>query len=228
MSKSHLKRLIAPKTWLLLRKQFKFITKANAGPHSTRFSLPVSFVLKQIGFASSTKEAKIILNTKSVLVNGRRVKDFRFPVGLMDVIVLSDVKGFYRIVLDDKGRLRVLPVKESDAGIKLCRVNNKTVVSKGRLQVNFNDGSNLFSDSKEISTGDTVVMDLKSKSIKDILKMCKGALVLLVGGRHMGSFGTIQDVKDNVVVVKCNNMVFNTEKRFVFAVGKDKEVVQLR
>lgn len=228
MSKMHLKRIVAPKTWILSRKDNKFVTRPCAGPHSVAFSIPVSFLLKEVGFASTTNEAKKILNNKVVLVDGRRIKDSKFPVGLMDTVSVKDVSGFFRVVLDEKGRLKILPVKESEVNIKLCRVNNKTMVRKNKLQINLFDGKNILSDDNKIKTCDSVVLELPSQKIKDVLKFEKGALVLLVGGSHMGSFGVIDGIKENVIAIKSDNLKFNTQRRFVFVVGRDKEVVQLR
>lgn len=228
MSKLHLKRIITPKTWLLRRKQYKYITRPSSGPHSFKFSIPMSFFMKEIGFASSTKEVKKILNSKQVLVDGRRVKKVDFPVGLMDSINIKDVNGFYRIVLDEKGRLKIIEIKESETNVKLDRVDNKTMVKKAKLQFNLFDGKNILTDKKDINTGDTLVLELPSNKIKNVLKFEKGSLALLIGGRHIGNFGVIQDIKNNIIKIKTDKTEFNTQKRFVFVVGKDKEAVQLK
>ncbi len=228
MTKLHLKRIVAPKTWLLLRKHNKYITRPSAGPHSFNFSIPMSFFLKEIGFASTTKEGKKILNNKVVLVDGRRIKDIKFPVGLMDSINIKDVNGFYRIILDEKGRLKILEIKESEVNTKLSRVNNKTAVKKAKIQLNLSDGKNILTDNKDIKTADTLVLELPSQKIKTVLKFEKGSLALLIGGRHMGSFGVIEDIKNNIIKIKSDKLTFNTQKHFVFVVGKDRGAVQLK
>lgn len=228
MSKLHLKRMVVPKTWVLLRKENKFVTRPSAGPHSFKFSIPIALLLKEIGYASSTKEAKKILNNKVVLVDGRRIKESKFPVGLMDTVNIKEVDGFFRVVLDEKGRLKILSIKESETNTKLCRVNNKKVISKARLQLNLFDGKNILTGNKDIKTCDTVVLELPSLKIKNVLKFEKGAFALLTGGSHMGSLGVVEVIKDSTVLFKSDGNKFNTEKRFVFVVGKDKEVVQLK
>ncbi|MBN1645049.1 30S ribosomal protein S4e [Candidatus Woesearchaeota archaeon] len=228
MTKSHLKRIVAPKTWILLRKQNKFITRPSPGAHSMKFSIPLSFLLKEIGLASTTAEAKKILNTKTVLIDGRRVKNIKFPVGLMDTVNIKDVNGFFRIVLDIKGRLKILGIKENEVSTKLSRVNNKTVIKKSKLQLNLFDGKNILADDKEIKTGDSLVLELPSQKIKSVLKFEKNAFVLLIGGRHIGQLGFIDDFKESFVKIRSEKNNFNTQKRFVFVVGKDKEVVQLK
>ncbi|MBW2968505.1 30S ribosomal protein S4e [Candidatus Woesearchaeota archaeon] len=228
MSKQHIKRLTVPKTWVLLRKEHKFVTRPNPGPHSFKFSVPVSLVLKELGYASSTKEARKILNSKSILVDGRRIKDVKFPVGLMDTVNIKDVAGFFRMVLDVKGRLKILPIKESETSVKLSRVNNKKIVSKNRIQLNLFDGKNILTDKKDIKTSDSLMLKLPSLGIEDVLKFEKNAFVLLIGGRHMGVFGSIEGIDDKKIKIKSDTKTFLAEKRFCFVVGKDKEVVQLK
>lgn len=228
MSKTHLKSIVAPKTWVLHRKENKFVTKPCAGPHSLKFSLPLSFLLKGTGFASTTREAKKILNTKIVLADGRRIKNSKFPVGLMDTVSIKDVASFFRIVLDEKGRLRVLPIKESETALKLCRVNNKTVIKNNKLQLNLFDGKNILTEKKDIRTGDSVLLELPGQKIKNVLRFEKGMYALLIGGSHMGGFGVIEDIQGRVVTMISDKTKFNTRKEFVFVVGKDKEVIQLK
>lgn len=226
MSKLHLKKIVAPKTWFLPRKQSKFITRPNAGSHSFKFSLPMSFFLKEIGFASTTNEAKKIVNNKNVLVDGRRVKDVKFPVGLMDSITIPDINGFFRIGLDEKGRLKIISIPEAETKIKLCRVNNKTIIKNKKLQINLFDGNNILSEDNSIKTGDSVVLELPSLKVKEILKFEKGAYALLISGKHMGYFGVIENITGNKISINSNNIKFDTLKQSIFVVGK--EVIQLK
>ncbi|MBD3361944.1 30S ribosomal protein S4e [Candidatus Woesearchaeota archaeon] len=226
MSKLHLKRIITPRTWFLPRKQTKFITRPNSGPHSFKFSFPMSFFLKKTGFASTTNEAKKILNVKTVFVDGKRIKDAKFPVGLMDSVNIKDAKGFFRVVLDEKGRLKILSIPEAETKIKICKVNNKTMIKNKKIQINLFDGKNVLTEDASIKTGDSVVLELPSLKIKNVLKFEKGASVLMIGGRHMGSFGVIEKIENKKLIVKSGQDTFDTEKRFVFVIGK--EVVQLK
>jgi small subunit ribosomal protein S4e len=102
------------------------------------------------------------------------------------------------------------------------------MVKKAKLQLNLFDGKNILTDNKDINTGDTLVLELPSQKIKNVLKFEKGSLALLIGGRHIGNFGVIEDIKDNIIKIKSDKSTFNTQKRFVFVIGKDKEVVQLK
>ena len=60
----HLKSYAAPKSWTLLRKITKWILRPQPGKHPLERSLPVGILLKQLGIAQTTREAKKIVNNK--------------------------------------------------------------------------------------------------------------------------------------------------------------------
>ena len=65
---------------------------------------------------------KYILNNKTVLVDGKKRKDYRYPVGLFDVITFEDTKESYRVVLDEKGKIAVVKAKEGTSKLAtVCR-----------------------------------------------------------------------------------------------------------
>ena len=86
MSKNHLKSINAPKSWVILRKENKFVAHPSPGPHSMVSSIPICSILKEFGLSSNLRETKSILNSGFVSVDGRVVKDKSFPVGFMDVV----------------------------------------------------------------------------------------------------------------------------------------------
>lgn len=227
MSKGHLKKIVSPRTWLLARKENMFVIRPLPGSHSMDFSLPLGLLLKEKGFGATAREIKKIINTKNVLVDNRRVKNPKYGVGLLDVVCVKETKDYFRIVLDAKGRLKILTINESDSKVKPCRVNNKTAVKGNKVQLNLFDSRNILSDDKDIKTGDSVLIDLASNKISGVLKFEKGAFVMLTGGHHMGRLGIIKDIAENVVVVESEGIKFNTEKHLVFVVGKNKEAVKL-
>ena len=89
----HLKRLNAPKSWTILRKTTKYIAKPLPGAHALGESMPIGLVLKQLGHAQTTAEAKKILHAHPVLVDGKRVLDPKSPVGILDSIALPTTNG---------------------------------------------------------------------------------------------------------------------------------------
>ena len=62
MVKRHLKRLNAPKSWDILRKQLKFIVRANPGPHNKKTSVALGVLIRDVlGYAKTSKEVKFML-----------------------------------------------------------------------------------------------------------------------------------------------------------------------
>ncbi len=61
-------------------------------------------------------------------VDGKIVTDYKFPVGLMDVVTLKKANQSYRMLIDYKGRLKLVPIEENEAGWKLARIDGKTTV----------------------------------------------------------------------------------------------------
>ena len=48
MPKNHLKPQKAPKTWVIKRKNVRFITRPKPGAHEMSFSMPLNLIFKNI------------------------------------------------------------------------------------------------------------------------------------------------------------------------------------
>lgn len=204
--KSHMKRTAAPASWHILRKTTAFITNVAAGPHSKKRSMPISVWLRELGFAATRREAKKILLNKVILIDGRRVKDPKFPLGLFDVLSIPDVKKHYTIDHDTKGRLKINEIKDADAKQKTCQIVGKTVLKGNKIQLNMFDGKNIIVDKSEHKVGDSVVIELPSQKIKTHLPLKKGAAIELIGGSHIGTKGTVEKVEGQ-------RLWYNTDKK---------------
>jgi small subunit ribosomal protein S4e len=100
MATSYLKRLNAPKTWKIKRRGISFISRPNPGPHKMELCLPLNIILRDmLCHAKTTKEVKMIVNAKEITVNGKVVKEIKYPVGLFDVLQISKLDETYRIML---------------------------------------------------------------------------------------------------------------------------------
>lgn len=223
----HLKRLNAPKSWVILRKTTKYIAKPLPGAHKLSESMPIVLVLKQLGHAQTSAEAKKLLNAHHVLVDGRRVKDLKAPVGLLDSISLPSSNEYYRITVDEKERLQLVPIPKTEAILKLCKVVNKTMVAGGKTQFNLNDGRNILADSKTANTGDTLMIEVPSQKILQRIPLEKGVLVFLLGGKHIGTFGTVEKIENDEITFMQNGRAIVTAKKYALVVGKDKPLITI-
>ena len=228
MAKNHLKRVSAPASWLIGRKEGKMIARPK-GSFSFEMGMPLITALKDIlGLVKTRKEGKLVLNTKSILVNGKRRKDEKFMIGLMDIVGISDLGRSYRVLLDRKGSLRLVPLSDSEASVKLCRVIGKRAVKGGKVQLSLHDGRSLLGreELSEHKAGDTVVLELPSNKIAQHIKLENGCQAYLIGGSHVGCTGVGEHVlgdERGKVIIRIGDDVVESAKRFVFAIGKGEQ-----
>ena len=222
MTKNHLKRIAAPSTWKIKRKKHIWITRPR-GPHKLENMISINTLLRDIlKYAKTAKEVRDIIFKKGILVDGRRIKDVKYGVGLMDIITLPVLKESYRVILDKKGKLALIGVDEKT---KLCRIIGKTVLNK-EVQLNLFDGKNIIIEKDNYKVGDTVEIELSSKKIKEHIKFEPGNCCYIIGGSYVGEVGTIKSIEKNVIDVKTQDREFKTAKRYVFMVGKEKPLIK--
>ncbi|AKB12911.1 SSU ribosomal protein S4E [Methanosarcina thermophila] len=228
---THQKRLAIPKSWKVGKKGYKWVSTTRPGPHSKARSLPLGIIIRDIlKLVDNSREGKRILSEGKVLVDGIPRKDLRFPVGLFDVISLPLINETYRVLQDEKGRLTLYKLSETNVN-KLCRINNKTILKGGKVQLNLNDGANILG-SNEYSTKDSLILSVPDKKIIKHLKFKVGNLAMVVGGQHSGEIGTIKEIKEvkssrhNTVAIS-GETDFETIEDYVFVIGEDKPEIRL-
>ena len=193
----HLKRMVAPSSWRLARKEETFITKTRAGPHNAG-ALPITVWLRdRMGLAQTMKEVKLILSSRSVLVNGRPCRDPRMGIGIFDIISIPKTDQHYRVLLDKKGRIITVPVDGDAAKTRLARVAKKTVVTGGKVQLNLAHGANILADDHSVKAKDSVVLSLEPENrfaLVDHFPFAVGNMAMVIGGRHAGRIGRITEI----------------------------------
>jgi len=226
-----MKRLTAPRSWPVPRKTHYWIAKPSPGPHGTEESMPVVVVLRDLlQLADTAKEAKHILNNQDVLVDGRVVSDYEFPVGLMDVVSIPKINQHYRMLLDRKGKFRLVKLTEGNQGWKLCRIEGKATVPGGKTQLNLHDGRNILVAKDSYKAGDVLKIELPGQKILDTYKLTKGNTALIIGGSNVGELEVIEDyvvkraTAPNLVKFKDGKL---TVKNNVFVVGTKAPEIEL-
>lgn len=229
MVKRHLKRLTAPRSWKIKRKGITFVTRPKPGMHSKKNSTSINVVLRDmLEYAKTTRDVKMILADKGVLVDKKQIKDHRFSVGVMDIIEIPKINKCFRVLLNKKGNICLVEIKADETKIKLCKIVEKTVIKKGKIQLNLNDGRNIIIDKNNYKTGDTLVIQFPEKKIKEHLKFEKGSSVYLSGGKHKGESGIAEEIKGSMIKVKPKSgEIFETSKKFAFVIGKEKPIITL-
>ncbi len=230
MAKAHIKRLAAPKSWPINRKTNVWVLRSNPGSHSFETSMPAGLILKEIlNYVKTTKETKYVINEGKVSVNGKVIKKQKFPVGILDVITIG--KDNYRIIINTKGKLIPIKIKNDEAKLLLKRVENKTSLKGKKTQINFSEGSNLLSEEK-YSTGDTVIFS--DNKVKDHIKLEKGVMCYILAGKQVGKTGLVKEIiqkkglQPAKIIFTQGKEDFETLRNYVFVVGKTKPLVTLQ
>lgn len=224
---SHLKRFFAPKTWVVKRKGIKFVLRPSPGMHSLKLGLPLTILFRDLlGYANNLREVKHILLNNNVLVDGVRRKEYKFLVGIFDVIEIKETKELFRVIFDKK-KIGLSKIEKNEANLKPCKIIGKKKIGK-KIQLNLYDGKNLLVDKDIYKVGDTVVIELPKNRIKNHLKLEKGNLIYLFGGKHIGLFGSIEDISGNKIKYKSSEGVFETLKDYAFVIGTGKPIVTIK
>jgi small subunit ribosomal protein S4e len=236
-----LKRNPAPRFWPLHRKEFKWVVKPSSGPHSLEKCLPLSVLLRDIlGAAKTRKEAKMIISQGNVYVDGNVRRKDDFPIGLMDVISISALNKFFRVMPFKKG-LFLNPISQEEASFKLCRVENKTIVKSGNVEVALHDGSNIIvktvnaeSPQGIYETFDTLKLSLPERQVVSQLKTREGNLAVITGGKNIGKQGRIVEIEKTEAKKRRNALVvieddkgnrYQTILDFVFSIGATQPLI---
>jgi small subunit ribosomal protein S4e len=240
---ARLKRKPAPRFWPIHRKELPWIVKPSSGPHSLQNCLPLTLVLRDIlGVAQTRREAKMILTQGKVQVDGKVRRKDDFPVGLMDVISISDMNKYYRVMPSHKG-LVLNPISKEEANFKLVRVEDKTTVKNG-MQIALHDGSNMLvkvadpKNPKEVTydTFDVLKITYPEKQVALSLKTKEGNLAVITGGKNIGKQGKIVEIEKTeakkrrqalVVVEDAQGVRYQTILDFIFSIGEAEPLIGL-
>lgn len=235
MVKNHLKRINAPKSWPVKRKSDVFITRPNTGAHGFNYGMAISTLFKEVmGVCKTTKEVANVINHKNILVDGKKIKDTSYNVGLYDAITVEGSKENFRVLFNEYGKLAVVSVDEKDVKLKPCKIISKSVIKGGKVQLNLYDGKNVIVDKDVYAVGDTVVLELSSMKIKEHVKFDKDAFVQITDGKNAGKYGQIVEVnhfdtnqRDLVVFKTSEGEEISTVKSYAFVLGAKKSVISL-
>lgn len=228
--RKHLKRLAAPKHWMLDKLTGTWAPRPSPGPHKLRECLPLLIFLRnRLKYALTYKEVKLILMQRLVKVDGKIRTDSTYPAGLMDVISIEKTNENFRLIYDVKGRFAVHRITTDEAQFKLCKVKKVQTTAKNVPVVVTHDGRTIRYPDPHIKVNDTVKLDLTTGKITGYLKFETGHRVIITGGRNMGRIGVIthrekhQGGFDIVHVRDAVDRTFATRLTNTFVIGDHKK-----
>jgi len=242
--KKHLKRLAAPKSWMLGKLGGVFTLKPSSGPHKQGESLPIGLFLRnRVKYALSMKEVETIMKQRLIKIDGKTRTDPKFPTGFMDVVQIEKTGENFRIIYDVKGRFSVHRITSSEAAYKLCRVKAVSTGAKGVPYLHTSDGRTIRFPDPDAKVNDSIQLDLATNKVLDIIKFearrfeigllmdqcCQiqvGNLCMVTGGANAGRVGSMISREkhpgsfDICHIKDGNDHVFATRLNYVFSIGK--------
>lgn len=192
----HLKRLAAPKHWMLGKLDGIWAPRPSSGPHKLRECLPLIIILRnRLKYALTKQEVMMICMEKLVKVDGKVRVDPNFPSGFMDVVEMPKSGDAFRLLYDTKGRFVLHRIDSDETKYKLAKVQRQELTSKGIPYVATSDGRTIRYPDPLIKVNDTVKIDLETGKIVDFLKFDNGNMVMVTRGRNAGRVGVLHHIE---------------------------------
>jgi len=205
-----MKRLNAPKHWMLGKLGGIWAPKASAGPHRERECLPVCIALRnRLKYALTRREVQMICMRRLIKVDGKVRTDMTYPTGIMDTLSIDKTNENFRLLFDHRGKFVLQKITAKEAQYKLCRVQKVAKAKKASIGKNpfqegqagaipyvvTHDGRTIRYPDPKISRNDTIKLNLETGLIEDHLVFEVGAVTMVIRGANAGRIGNIQHIE---------------------------------
>lgn len=242
--KKHLKRLNAPRKWMLGKLGGIWAPRPSTGPHKLRESLPLSLVLRdKLKYALTRRETVMVVMRRHVEVDKRIRTDINFPTGFMDVIDIAKTNDHFRVLYDVKGRFVLHSIEKEEAAFKLCRVQKLAIGSKASVGRNpfakgqaaaipyvvTHDGRTIRYIDPVVKVNDVVKVDLASGKVVGHVKFEVGNVAMCTRGANTGRVGEITRIEKHpgsyeiIHLRDKKGVAFATRVANVFVIGNAKD-----
>merc|ERR1712117_534536 len=166
-----------------------------------------------------------------IKVDGKVRTDTCYPAGFMDVITIEKTGEFFRLLYDVKGRFVCHRIGADEAGYKVKKVG--TGVEAVHYLVT-HDARTIRRPAGNAKVNDTVVLDITTGKITEVIKYDTGNTVMVTGGRNTGRVGVVTHKEkhassyDIVHIKDAAGNLFATRLSNIFLIGKgSKSLVTL-
>ncbi|MDE1855255.1 MAG: hypothetical protein KGH57_02985 [Candidatus Micrarchaeota archaeon] len=216
----HLNRLASSTYARVSRKTTKYLAKPAPGRHRLARSVALLVLLRdKLGVSANASEARKIIKSGNVEVNGRKVSKDRYPIGFGDVLVLTQTKEVYTVGVGKNGDIKLEKAKAHDRTLKVI---GKYLAPGKKVMLRLYDGSVAAGEGSTRVNDSVVVSEGK---VKAVLKMVSGAKCLVMDGAHASETGIIREIKNGSatsvasVKVESQGATFETPVQNVMVVG---------
>lgn len=191
----HLKSLATSRYAAIHKKAHgKYFMKPGVGRHSLDRSVPLSEILQKAGSTRDAVESKRAITMDCITVNGRVVKEPKYPVGLNDVVGIIPSNKQLQIGINERGQIEIKEIPKGEKTERICKVVGKYLSVDRKMVIRLHDGANFPMGSAKINVNDSVVINEKN-AIGRVLPMAKASACLVIDGVHVGTRGKILDIK---------------------------------
>ncbi|MFX1386767.1 MAG: 30S ribosomal protein S4e [Promethearchaeota archaeon] len=237
-----LKRLNTPAHLQIKRKHGTFFVKPTSGPHPNRFCLPLLHIVRDLlSIVDNHKEAKKLIGLGYFKVDGKVIRNKSYPVGLMDVFSIEKMNKHYRILPDSHHGLILHEISEEESAFKLCRIDNKTTIKGGHIQLNLHDGRNILIRVKDARNPkediykrmDVLKLSIPEQEIQKILRFKENNIAIIMSGKNIGQVGKIINIlkrfgpKASTVSIQHNGGHTETLYDYTFIIGEENSEIDI-
>ena len=229
-----LKRQMAPLYWGIARKEKRFVVTVKPGPHKKNYSIPTAVLLRdKMKVVSTLREAKSVIYSGKITIDGIKRKSLHHGIGLMDVVELDGMSEPYRLIPKDGVILTPIKINLDERNKKIVKVTGKTSIKGGKTQIKFHDGRTLISD-EPVNVNDSCLLEIPDQKILEVIKLENNTQILVTSGVNAGKAGEIKEIKEGTftlpkrIVTTIDEKIIEIPIRLVIAVGKEKPVIQIR
>merc|ERR1712196_166504 len=181
--KRHLKRLNAPKHWMLDKMGGTWAPRPSTGPHKLRECLPLILILRnRLKYALTKKEVQQILMQRLIKVDGKVRTDPNYPCGFMDVISIDKTDENF----------------PTENQFKLCRIAKVSVGAKNVPYVSTHDGRTVRYPDPNAKMHDVIKVNIASGKAEDLIKFEVGATCVITRGQNQGRVGVITNREKHI------------------------------
>ncbi len=214
----HIKRLASSKYVKVNRKATSYIVKPNPGRHVKGSNIALITVLKEkLNVVDTTSEALKVLRFGKISVNGKIVKDGKFPIGFNDVVSVLPSKEHFAVHVGKGGTFAIS--KEHALPFKVI---GKYITKDNKTMIRLHNG-NVMGAPEGVMVNDSVVLE-NGKATK-VISMKAGSKCLVFNGTHSSEHGTIKEITkgtatvDATVTIDDGSRTFETLLENVIAIG---------
>ncbi|MGC8662548.1 MAG: S4 domain-containing protein [Candidatus Micrarchaeia archaeon] len=219
----HIKRLAASSYIKINKKASKYVAHPNPGRYSMERSLALITFLKDKLSKMSAREAKTIISNGEIFINGKIIKEPKYPIGFGDIIFIKPEGAYYKITVGKRGIFAFEKVSKDEEKKNIYKVVGKYIAKGGKVMIRLHNG-NIMECKDEVKVNDSVVIN--GDKLEKVLKFENGARCMVYIGIHAPETGKITNIKkgdmlssESVEIKPDKNKSFETVAKNIIVVG---------